>query len=196
MQHITPRHARLATWIAVPLAVVASGLVVAGASYSAFSATTENAENAWRTGAVALTDDDAGTAMFDVAGVVPGQTGSNCITVTSTSSVESAVKLYASDTTSTKSLGDHVQLEIEHGSGGAFGSCDGFVAAGAPIWSGSLSAFAATATDFATGVGSWTPATGEEATTYRVSYTLDAAAPNTVQDASATSTFTWESQND
>ena len=43
--HITSRHGRTAAWIAFPLAVVASGALIATASYAAFSDTTDNAGN-------------------------------------------------------------------------------------------------------------------------------------------------------
>jgi hypothetical protein len=91
--HISSRHGRTAAWIAFPLAVVASGALIATASYAAFSASTDNAGNSWRTGAVALTDNDQGTALFDEDDLVPGSTGSNCITVTATTTNPTTVKL-------------------------------------------------------------------------------------------------------
>ncbi len=74
MSRVSPRAARLAAWIAVPAALVASGVVVSTASYSAFSATTTNPTSNWTAGTVALSDDDANTALFTAANLKPGST--------------------------------------------------------------------------------------------------------------------------
>ena len=84
MSRPTPRIARIAAWIAIPAALVASGIVVSTASYSAFSSTTVNPTSNWTAGTVALTDDDSNTALFTATNLKPGQTGSNCIAVTGT----------------------------------------------------------------------------------------------------------------
>jgi hypothetical protein len=47
---------------------------------------------------------------------------------------------------------------------------------------------------YATGSGAWTPAANPESKTYKITYTVNAAAPNTVQNGTASATFTWEIQ--
>ena len=196
MSRVTPRAARLAAWIAIPAALVASGVVVSTASYSAFSATTVNPTSNWTAGSVALTDDDNNTALFNATGLKPGSTGANCITVTSTGSLPSTVKLYGTNASATKALDANMTLVVEQGTGGGFGSCTGFTPAttSGTLYSGLLSNF--TASNFATGLGTWAPTgTASESRVYRFTYTVSSTAPNTVQGGTAALGFTWEAQN-
>jgi hypothetical protein len=190
--HISSRHGRTAAWIALPLAVVASGALIATASYAAFSDTTDNAANSWRTGAVSLTDDDQGQALFDVADLVPGSSGTNCITVTATTTNASDVKLYTAETTDGDALAQHIGMTVERGSLGTAGDCSTFTAE-STVHDGTLAGLV-THDSFGSGVDNWTPATGTASTTYRFSYDLATDAPNTVQDAEAGTTFVWEAQ--
>ncbi len=192
--HTTSRHGRTAAWIAFPLAVVASGALIATASYAAFSSSTDNGVNNWRTGAVSLTDDDQGVAMFDVDDLVPGSDGSNCITVTANTTNDSTVKLYAADATDADSLAEHVGLTVERGSLGTAGDCSTFTT-GTTVHDGTLADLMASES-FGTGVDAWKPATGTASTTYRFSYDLGEGAPNTVQSSEAGTTFVWEAQTD
>jgi len=191
--HITSRHGRTAAWIAFPLAVVASGALIATASYAAFSSSTDNAANSWRTGAVSLTDDDQGVAMFDVDDLVPGSAGSNCITVTANTTNASTVKLYAADATDADSLAEHLGLTVERGSLGTAGDCSTFT--GTTVHDGTLADLMAS-DSFGTGVDAWKPTTGTASTTYRFSYDLSEGAPNKVQSSDAGTTFVWEAQTD
>lgn len=177
--------------------VVGSGALVWHASYAAFVGTTSNSGNSWTAGSVTLTDDDAGAAMFDVSGLVPGaSTGSpHCITVTYSGDVPASVKLYSADATG--DLAQYIDLTIQQGTGGSFADCTGFTpdATVNPIFTGTLQAFGAAHDDFASGVGTFTPSTSPTTKVYEFSYTLDAATPSSAQGADATATFTWESQN-
>ncbi|MFL0357882.1 hypothetical protein [Curtobacterium flaccumfaciens] len=192
--HTTSRHGRTAAWIAFPLAVVASGALIATASYAAFSSSTDNAANSWRTGAVSLTDDDQGVAMFDVDDLVPGSDGSNCITVTANTTNASTVKLYAADATDADSLAEHVGLTVERGSLGTPDDCSTFTTT-TTVHDGTLAGLMESES-FGTGVDAWKPATGTASTTYRVSYDLSEGAPNTVQSSEAGTSFVWEAQTD
>lgn len=192
--HITSRHGRTAAWIAFPLAVVASGALIATASYAAFSSSTDNAANSWRTGAVSLSDDDQGVALFDVEDLVPGSAGSNCITVTANTTNASTVKLYAADGTDADSLAEHVGLTVERGSLGTPDDCSTFTTT-TTVHDGTLAGLMESES-FGTGVDAWKPATGTASTTYRVSYDLSESAPNTVQSSEAGTTFVWEAQTD
>jgi len=198
MSRVSPRAARLAAWIAVPAALVASGVVVSTASYSAFSATTANPTSNWTAGTVALSDDDANTALFTATKLKPGSTDSRCITVTSTGSLPSTVKLYATNPQTTSVLATNTSIKIEQGTGGGFASCSGFTPAttGGTIFDDSLPNLGTQATGFANGLGTWTTAgTANETRVYRVTYTVAPATPNAAQGTTASIGLTWEAQN-
>lgn len=190
--HISSRHGRTAAWVAFPLAVVASGALIATASYAAFSASTDNAGNSWRTGAVGITDDDEGVALFDAGDLVPGSTGSNCITVTATTTNATTVKLYTDAQTDDDTLAQHVNMTVERGSLGTAGDCDTFTAA-ATVHDGTLAGLM-DRDSYSEGLDDWVPATGTASTTYRFVYDLDADTPNTAQSSEAGTTFVWEAQ--
>jgi hypothetical protein len=187
----------IAQWSAVPVGLIVSAALVWQASYSAFSATTTNPTNNWATGTVALADDDSNTAMFNATVLKPGSTGAKCIVVTYSGTLAATVKLYGTGETATNSLDTYLDLVVEQGTGGTFaGGCAGFVVdVGAPnTYSGTLAAFAAAKTNFATGFGSYAPA-GASTKVYRITYTVNAAAPSSVQSSTAAIGLTWESQN-
>ncbi len=190
--------ARLAAWSAVPLALLASGLTVATASHSAFSATTSNPTNNWAVGSVALSDDDSNTAMFSASGLKPGSTGTKCIAVTSTGTLASSVKLYGTTPATTNALSTYINLSIVQGTGATFASCTGFtpLATGSSVYSGTLASFGSTYTGYGNGAGTWAPTgSASETRVYQFTYTVDAAAPNSTQGGTAALGFTWEAQN-
>jgi hypothetical protein len=194
----TRRAARLIKWGAIPAALLVSGIVVGQASYSAFNSTTSNPTNNWSAGTVALSDDDSNTAMFTATGLKPGSTGTKCIAVTSSGSLASDVYLYGTSPATTNALSTYIHLTVTQGTGGTSGSCTGFtpLATGSSLFTGTLASFGTTATNFATGLGTWTPTgTAPETRTYEFTYTVDAATPNTSQGGTAAIGFTWEDQN-
>ncbi|HEX5495007.1 MAG TPA: hypothetical protein VFX70_10580 [Mycobacteriales bacterium] len=79
------------------------------------------------------------------------------------------MKLYSADAAG--ELAQNVDLTIEQGSGGSFGSCSGFTpdATGNPIFTGTLATFAAHR-DFATSVGTLTPTSAPTGKSYRFTY--------------------------
>ncbi|MBV9832440.1 MAG: hypothetical protein JOZ82_12685 [Marmoricola sp.] len=186
---------RLVAAAAAPVALLASGAMVWGASYSAFSATTVNPTSNWSAGTVALADDDSNTAMFTASGLKPGSTGTKCIAVTSTGTLPAAVKLYGTSYSTTNNLAGNVTLTVEEGTGATSSSCAGFVS-GTTIYNGTMASFGTSKTSYATGVGSWAPTgSGSETKSYRVTYTLSSSTPDTAQGGTAALGFTWESQN-
>jgi len=192
------RAKRLVQWGAIPAALLGSSALVWNASYSAFTSTTQNANNNWETGTVALTDDDSNTAMFSATNLKPGQTGEKCIEVTSNGSLPSSVKLYGSAYSQTKLLGTYIDVTVEEGSGATFGSCANFVplATGAKIFSDTLDTFSSTKTSYANGSGVWqTNGTSGEKRSYRITYTVKSSTPDSAQGGSAAIGFTWEAQN-
>jgi hypothetical protein len=186
---------RLVAMAAAPVALLASGGMVWAASYSAFSATTVNPTSNWTAGTVALSDDDANTAMFTATGLKPGSTGTKCIAVTSTGSLASAVKLYGTSYATTNALAANINLTVEEGTGATTASCTNFVSA-STLFTGTMATFGTGKTSYANGVGTWTPTgTASETKSYRVTYTLSTSTPDSAQGGTAALGFTWESQN-
>ena len=186
---------RLVAATAIPAAVLASGGMVWASSYSAFSATTASPTNNWTSGTVALSDDDANTAMFSATNLKPGATGSKCIAVTSTGSLASTVKLYGTSYATTKDLSSNINLKVEEGTGATSASCAGFTG-GSTVYDGTMTAFGTGKTDLASGVGTWAPTGGTSQTkSYKVTYTLSQSTPDSAQGGAAALGFTWESQN-
>lgn len=195
MAQISARTATWAKWSVVPAALLVSGLAVSQASYSAFTSTTENPGNNWSAGTVQL-DNDASTALFAATNMKPGSTGAKCITVTSSGSLASTVKLYATEAETTNRLSSHLNLTVLQGTGDG-ADCSSFkpLATGPEVFDGTLADFGAV-TSFAAGKGNWAPTgTADETRVYQIVFTLDPAAPDTTQGGTASVGFTWEAQN-
>ena len=185
---------------AIPLFAVVAGLLVSGfmvmsGSRAAFSDTTDNNGNSLSAGTVNLVDDDSATVMFNVSNMAPGDSSTNCITVTYNGSIAdpAAVRLYSAGFTDSSDLANWLNLTIDEGTGGSFGDCSGFTLQNTIESGGDLIAFDTTHTDYASGAGVWDPASTPESKTYRFSFTLDASVPDTEEGASVTALgFTWE----
>ncbi len=190
------RAARL-TSVAVPtIGLALSAVMVWQASYSAFSATTENPGNTWSSGSLTLGDSDSGMALFTAENLVPGSTETQCIRVTSTASAPSSVELYGAGLTDSKDLGDWLDLDVTQGTGNATGgSCADFspLGSGASVYSGTVSGF--TATGFSNGYGNWAPAAGNASRTFMFTYEVNSSAPDSTQGGTAGLTFVWEAQS-
>ena len=192
------RAVRRSRWLVWPIAAMATLAVVGQASYSAFSAKVSNASNSLAVGTVALTDDDSGSALLALTNLKPGSSGSKCIAVTSNGTLPSAVKLYATDAATTKSLATYVSWSVTQGSGGSYSSCSGFSAlsSGSSVYSGTLAGFTGSATGYGSGVGSWSPnGNAAETRTFQFAYAVSSSTPDTAQGGTATFGLTWESQN-
>lgn len=192
------RNSRMLAAGAIVLGIAGSGALVWHASYSAFSSQSTTPASNWSAGTVALTNDSNNTALFSATNLKPGSTGTKCIAVTSTGTLPSAVKLYPTNMTTTNSLASSIDLTVTQGTGGGFGSCTGFtpLTSGSSVYSGTLASFAAASSNYATGVGTWTPTgSGSETRVFQITYTLDPATPNTAQGGTASAGFTWEDQN-
>ena len=174
--------------------VLLTTALILTASFAAFSGTTDNSGNTWSAGTVVLTDDDAGSAMFTVTNMVPLATVTECIVVTYRgSSLPADVNLYG--VSGGTGLDAYLDVTVEEGTGGLFGNCagaGGFTPIGPAIFTGTLTSFAATHTNFTNSVGAWLPAANPESRTYRFTVTLQDN--NLAQGLNATATFTWEAQ--
>ena len=176
----------------IAAALTGSSLLIWQATRATYSGTTTNPSNSWATGTVSLTDDDSASAMFSVTLATPTATGQHCIKVTYGGNVTAPVKLYVANFSDTNSVASYLDLTVEEGSGSTFASCAGF-SASATIFNGTLAGFSAD-TDYASGVGTWTPTGAAQTEVYRFTWTLNASAPNSTQASTAAADFVWEAQ--
>ena len=192
--HRTSGRSAMVRLAAALTALLLISAMVIGTSRSAFSDTTTNPGNAWAAGTVVISDDDGGSsAMFNATNMKPGSSNTNCIVTTySGSLVPATVTLYG--VSGGTGLDAFLDVTITMGTGGAFGSCIGFVAdAGPAAFTGTLAAFAAAHTNFANGIAGWSPAANPESKTYQIAVSLQDN--NAAQGLNGTATFTWEAQN-
>ena len=191
-----PRGRFLTNWAPIPVGLILSATLVWQASSAAFSANTLNPPSNWATGTVVLTDDDASTAMFNAGNLKPGSTGSKCIQVSYNGNLGAFVNLYGAGKAATKALDAYIDVVVEQGTVGTFaGGCAGFTADAGINYSGTLRGFATTYTDFAAGFGSWSPTGAGQSRVYKITYTVNAAIPNSTQGATASIGLTWEAQS-
>ena len=150
-RHAVRRHGRRRV---APAWALAAGLIVSGllvlastnATYTAPTATTA----AMTAGTVTLSNDTSAPWLFNPTGLTPGSTGSRCVDVDYTGTLDARIRLYPTATSG--SLAPYLHLVVEMGSGGSFGSCTGFTSA-QTLWTGTLADLAATSTSWATGLG-------------------------------------------
>ena len=198
----TPSHraGRVAVAAATPVAVIAAAALVWQSSYAAFSGSTRNSGNEWETGAVALTDDDAGSARFQVANMTPGDTETKCIKVTATTDVPGEVRGYAiNPVASSRGLESHVLVTVRAGNGGGFGSCSGFVSQETVVPTASLAQLAAF-NSYDAGLGGWDVTAGTSTRTYEITWSFDTtgmsqSAVDQLQGSSTGIDFQWELQS-
>jgi hypothetical protein len=197
----TPRRIRrVLSHAVIPATILATGVFVSASSYSVFNTTTTNPSNNWSAGTVALQSDGSnggasGTAMF-AADVSPGSTGTKCITVTSSGTVPSVVKLYGANASSTNGLAGYLTLTVNVGSGGSTtgGACTGFSPTGTVFSAAHLDTFPTGG--YTAGLGTtWSPTgSGTESRVFQFVYTMDSAAPSSTQNGTAHIDFVWEAQ--
>ena len=200
MRAPSSRTRRIISVSAAPVAVLLAGLMVWQGSNAAFSSHTRNVGNSWETGSVSLSDDDGGLAAFHVQNLTPGDFGSKCIVVTSTSSVPGVVKFHLDDLAA-NGLEDYVDFKMEMGTGGSFNDCTGFAPTAIHDFE-PLSLQATQHTDYGNSILPWatTGAAGGQSMSYRFSWKfntgpLDQAGVNALQGAGASVNLEWELQN-
>jgi len=179
--------------------------VAGGATFAAYTATTQNDGNRIEAGSVKLSDNGDGSSLMSLSAAVPGDTTNACIRVTFDGSLASTVRLYG--TTTGSGLEQYLDLKVTRGtynpSTPAFKSCTNLQADGTDyigagngvIYNGTLQGYP---DDYAAGLvdplsGSPESWTNGEAHVYRFDVTLqnDFAA----QTLDATQTFTWEARS-
>jgi predicted ribosomally synthesized peptide with SipW-like signal peptide len=176
------------------------GTVASVGTYSAFSATTVNPGNSFAAGTVVISDNDANSAMYTVAGAKPNDVVTRCIRVTYTGSLPALVRLYT--TTPINPFGQYVTLSIDKGTmpvATTYPNCTGFTPDAAPnVFTGTLATFGSGRTSFATGVpanpGAAVQWVNNDSIVYRFTLTMQ---DNTLAagGSSGTHSFTWEAQN-
>lgn len=180
--------------------MIAAGALVFQSSNAAFTGTTRNSGNAWSTGQVALTDDDSGSARFQVGDMTPGATETKCIKVSTNTTVPGTVRGYAvNPVTSPQHLEDHVFVTVRYGTGGSFSSCNGFVAAGTDVPNVSLTQLM-TFNSYDSALGGWDVAPGAQSRTYEITWRFDTtgmtqAQVDSLQGARTGLDFQWELQS-
>ena len=180
--------------LAIVIGWVAGAGIVWKTSYAAFSTTTTNGPNSLSAGTVVLTNDSSGSFLFSSSNVKPGSTGTTCLNVTYSGTLNTAgVRLYA--TSLTGGLGTYVTFVIDEGTGatgGAGESCTGFTL-GTNLLTGTIASFAAANTNFATGLSSWAPTSAGGTKSYRVTWTIQNN--SSAQNLTCGITLTWEADN-
>jgi hypothetical protein len=174
------------------VALVVATPTVWQSAYANFTDTAPTISTSIGTGTLAITDDDAAGTMFVVGRLKPGATGTRCIKVSVSGTADAAVRLYGTDRTVSRGLDASLQLTVREGTGGSTSNCNGFTSS-ATVYSGTLAGF--TASDFATGVGSWTTTGTAVARTFQFTYQLSTTAPTSAQGGSAALNFVWEAQS-
>lgn len=188
------RHRTLVLGVVRLTAVAASLLMVTvlivTTSQAAFSDTTDNTTNTFSTGTVVITDDDAGSALFTASAMTAGTPVVDCIALTYSGTLTPAdIRMYG---TSSGALAPYLDTTIEVGTGGSFGDCTGFTPT-STIYTGTLTNFSTTHTNWATGLATFTAATNPTSRTLRL--TVDVQNDPSAQGQSATADFTWEAQD-
>lgn len=177
--------------------IALSSTFVLQATSAAFTAQTSNAGNVVATSDVALSDNDAGSALFQVSDMNQGDVETRCIEVSYEGTTDARpVVLYSGGYTDSSTLGQYLNVDVLLANAGA--TCAAF--AGASIFTGTLDVLDATHTTYANGLGGWDPAAASAATpetrAYRISIGLDTATPNSFSGESVSAlTFTWEVQS-
>jgi hypothetical protein len=172
--------------------------------FGLFSATTQNAGNELSTGTVALTDNDAGSALFNILGAKPGESWTRCIKVTYNGSLPADVHLYLANTTGPLAAYINVKLSQGTQSASVFPSCTGFnpqavgpagdgVLTNGPLISPYPGTYEYALPLFPFGQVAWQPG---DALVIKIEMVLDPATPDTLQSASTgTMTAVWEARS-
>jgi hypothetical protein len=183
------------------LVLGALGSLAALGVYGLFTATTQNSGNEITSGTVELTDNDSGSALYNLTGVRPGDVTSRCIKTTYTGSLPAVVHVYSPS--SPGPLAQYIDLAITQGTqaSATFPSCTGFTPdAVGVVFSGTLQSFEQTRGAYATGIATapagktaWGTA---DSVVYRFQATLQATSPDSSQGwSSGVHSFVWEARS-
>ena len=127
--------------------------------------------------------------MFTASNLKPGDSAEGCIEVTYSGSLDGIVRIYGA-VTAGDGLEDYLDLTVERGTG----TCAEFGTATA-VWTsagdGSLGAFMASKTDFASGSDNWAVTGGGDNDTVPYRFTIVQQDDNAAQGLTSTVSFVW-----
>lgn len=195
-QHYNNSAGRLARVSAFAFSSLFVTFLVVSTSRGAFSDTTDNATNTVSAGTVTLVDDDSGSVLFNVTGMAPTDSATNCIVVTYNGDLTpgSAVQLYRSAAITGTGLDQYLDLVVEVGTGGTYSDCTGFTPSSTLFTGSTLQGFATTHQAYASALDTgWSPTGAGQARTFRFTITLQDN--NAAQGLNATFGFTWEARS-
>jgi predicted ribosomally synthesized peptide with SipW-like signal peptide len=164
---------------AVTAGIAAVGVLLVQGSTAAFTASTDSKSNVVESGTVVLTNDGAGTAMFNLGNLNGGQTVERCINVSYDGSLTADIRLFGA---SSGELAPGLATTIEIGAG----------AVGGKGFSDTLDVFGKNNTSYATSLGGFNEATKGASKSYKVTVKVSNLAA--YQGKSAMADFTWEAQ--
>lgn len=196
---------KLRRWVlglAVPVSILAAAGLIVQSSYAAFTAETRNSGNNWSSGQVAITTDAAGAAMFTVTNLLPGQIGTKCIVVSTSTSVPGDVRMYFLNPVVSQSglMEQHLMITASVGTGGTFNDCTGYTPTATFLNGQTLASLPGLAGSYANGIGPWTAASPSDLRTYQISWefdtsTLTEAQINSMMGMQTGLDFEWEIQS-
>lgn len=197
------RRRRRALRATTPLAAfLVAALLVWQGSNAAFSATTDNTDDAWATGSLALTNNGGGTtysgttaALFTESNLKPGDAGAKCITVHSGGTLDGTLKLYRGAISGTNGAALAAELDLAVDAAAVSSStnvqanCAGYPGGtSGAVYSGTLSGMP---DNYAAAAGT-AVAGGPQRVVYRIGWTVSSGADNSVQSSSAVADLIWE----
>jgi hypothetical protein len=197
------RRRRRALRAATPLAaLLVAALLIWQGSNAAFSATTDNTSDTWATGNLVLTNNGGGivysgstAALFTESNRKPGDTGFKCITVHSGGSLAGNLRLYRGAVTGTNGAALAAVIDVTVDAVAVTpatnvqANCAGYTGGtSGATFNGTLDSMPTTYAA-ATGVA---VAGGPQRVVYRIGWTINSAADNTVQSSSAVANLNWE----
>ena len=197
--------------IAIVLAMALVAVISIAGTRAAFSGETVNAGNEFDSATIDLTDDDGDVIMFNVAGMLPGDTLDHCILVTYTGPAgrdSNGVKVFIPSYVEAvgTALDTDLLITVEEGTDAtpvfdptgtrtgvqdSEGDCSTFTpeSGGPEVTDEPLETFATT---YATGYGTWTPIVTDTNTTQYYRITVKLATASTAEGESMTTIpITW-----
>lgn len=215
----SPDRRRRARAVGMMMGLIACGGVVWQSSHAVFTGNTSNGTNTLGAGTVTITDNDSGSAMFNLPTIAPGDTGTVCMGVQYTGSLTpTAIRLYTSGAQeannggaygawandATSEMDDNVTMQIEV-SGNDLNADP--ANACAPVGVGSFTNVAAVApgtvlqtllnthTTYANGLPSqWGTIVANKWRVFKFTYTLPSSAPTSAQGDGVKFNIVWEAQ--
>lgn len=197
------RRRRRALRAATPLAaLLVAALLIWQGSNAAFSATTDNTNDTWATGNMVLTNNGGGTsyagstaALFNEGNLKPGDNGVKCITVHSAGSLAGNLRLYRGSITGTNSAALAAVIDVTvdavavSAATNVQANCTGYTGGtSGAVFTGTLNGMPTT---YASATGT-AVAGGAQRVVYRIGWTINATAGNSVQSSSAIANLNWE----